>query len=210
MTNSRHARGTKWPSGQSGDLAKDKELDSHFRGNDELGRPMTGDGVRGEPFEEGHRAALKAACAEDPHIWAIYANDFGPEGFDASINGYLAKPGNRTFVLFEGDELVGMSSFLGIDPARQVLEIGGTYYRPKFRGTGVNRRIKDMMLRRAFGCGVRRVEFRVDARNARSQAAMAKLGAVREGVLRADRITWTGHVRDTVLFSILADEWPQS
>ena len=58
-------------------------------------------------------------------------------------------------------------------------------------------------------CGFRRVEFRVDARNARSQAAMAKLGATREGVLRADRITWTGHVRDTVLFSILAEEWPR-
>jgi hypothetical protein len=68
-------------------------------------------------------------------------------------------------------------------------------------------RAKDMMLRRAFASGIRRVEFRVDARNARSQAAMAKLGAVREGVIRADRITWTGHVRDTVLFSILAEEW---
>jgi RimJ/RimL family protein N-acetyltransferase len=101
-----------------------------------------------------------------------------------------------------------MSSFLGIDPSRQTLEIGGTYYRPHFRGTGFNRRVKDMMLRRAFGCGIRRVEFRVDARNARSQAAMKKLGAVREGVLRADRITWTGHVRDTVLFSILKEEWP--
>ena len=47
----------------------------------------------------------------------------------------------------------------------------------------------------------------MDSRNARSQAAMAKIGGYREGVLRADRITWTGHVRDTVLFSILADEW---
>ncbi len=63
------------------------------------------------------------------------------------------------------------------------------------------------MLRRAFDGGFRRVEFRVDERNKRSQAAMAKLGAVREGVMRADRITWTGHVRDTVLFSILRDEW---
>ena len=61
---------------------------------------------------------------------------------------------------------------------------------------------------RAFGCGFRRVELKVDVRNARSQAAMAKLGAVREGVIRADRVTWTGHVRDTVLFSILANEWP--
>ena len=67
---------------------------------------------------------------------------------------------------------------------------------------------KLVMLRRAFNCGIRRVEFRVDRRNARSQAAMKKLGAVREGVLRADRITWNGHVRDTVLFAILADEWP--
>jgi hypothetical protein len=60
----------------------------------------------------------------------------------------------------------------------------------------------------AAAAGIRRVEFRVDARNARSQAAMAKLGATREGLLRADRITWNGHVRDTVLFSILKDEWP--
>ena len=101
-----------------------------------------------------------------------------------------------------------MSSFLGIDEGRQVLEIGGTYYRPKFRGTGFNHRVKDMMLNRAFASGIRRVEFRVDIRNERSQAAMKKLGAVREGVLRADRVTWTGHVRDTVLFAILKDEWP--
>ena len=65
-----------------------------------------------------------------------------------------------------------------------------------------------MMMARAFECGFRRTEYRVDARNQRSQAAMTKLGAVREGVMRADRITWTGHVRDTVLFSILRDEWP--
>jgi RimJ/RimL family protein N-acetyltransferase len=78
------------------------------------------------------------------------------------------------------------------------------------RGTGFNRRIKDLMLNRAYRCGFRRIEFRVDARNTRSQAALAKLGAVREGVLRADRITWTGHVRDTVLFSVLAHEWPEA
>jgi RimJ/RimL family protein N-acetyltransferase len=63
------------------------------------------------------------------------------------------------------------------------------------------------MLERAFASGIRRVEFRVDARNAGSQAAMKKLGAVREGVMRADRITWTGYVRDTVLFAVLNDEY---
>ena len=169
---------------------------------------MTGDGCRAERFEERHREALKAACAEDPDIWAIYANNFGADGFDASIDYYTSSRRNRTFVLYDGDELAGMSSYLGIDEGRQVLEIGGTYYRPHLRGTGFNRRVKDMMLQRAFNCGIRRVEFRVDRRNGRSQAAMKKLGAVREGVLRADRITWTGHVRDTVLFAILKEEWP--
>jgi RimJ/RimL family protein N-acetyltransferase len=175
---------------------------------DELAVPMTGDGCRAEIFSEQSRKPLKAACAEDGGIWQIYANNFGPDGFDASIDRYISNPNNRTFVLFDGDELAGMSSYLGIDEGRQVLEIGGTYYRPHLRGTGFNRRIKNMMLARAFECGIRRVEFRVDRRNALSQAAMKKLGAVREGVLRADRITWTGHVRDTVLFAILSDEWP--
>jgi RimJ/RimL family protein N-acetyltransferase len=175
---------------------------------DRLAEPMIGENTAGERFEERHHAALKAACAEDGEIWEIYANNFGPDGFDQTIHFYTSNPRNRTFVLFQGDELAGMSSYLGIDEGRQVLEIGGTYYRPNLRGTGFNRRVKDMMLARAFGCGIRRVEFRVDIRNQRSQAAMKKLGAVREGVLRADRITWTGHVRDTVLFAILKDEWP--
>jgi RimJ/RimL family protein N-acetyltransferase len=175
---------------------------------DRLAEPMIGENCAAEPFGEQHREALKAACAEDGEVWEIYSNNFAPEGFDQSIRSYVSNPRNRTFVLFQGDELAGMSSFLGIDESRHVLEIGGTYYRPKFRGSGFNRRVKDMMLSRAFDCGIRRVEFRVDIRNGRSQAAMKKLGAVREGVLRADRITWTGHVRDTVLFAILKDEWP--
>ena len=175
-----------------------------------LGLALQGNGVRGELFAEAHRAALRVACAEDREIWSIYSMDFGPEGFDRNIDLIAGHPKCRTFVLFEEETLVGMSSFLGIDEGRQVLEIGCTYYRPAFRGTGFNRRAKDMMLRRAFDCRVRRVEFRVDARNGRSQAAMAKLGAVREGLLREDRITWTGHVRDTVLFSILASEWERS
>jgi RimJ/RimL family protein N-acetyltransferase len=169
---------------------------------------MKGDRCRAELFAGHHRKALKEACAEDRDVWEIYSNNFGPDGFDDSIDRYMSNPRNRTFVLFDGDELAGMSSYLGIDEGRQVLEIGGTYVRPHLRGGGFNRRVKDMMLKRAFDCGIRRVEFRVDQRNGRSQAAMKKLGAVREAVLRADRITWTGHVRDTVLFAILRDEWP--
>jgi len=205
MTTDRHSRESGGPAAFA---MSEEQWDSRFRGNDELGKPMIGDGCRAQPFSEEQREALRTACADDPDIWQIYASNFGPDGFDDSIDRYTANPNNRTFVLFDGDELAGMSSYLGIDPNRHVLEIGGTYYRPKFRGTGLNRRVKDMMLKRAFECGIRRVEFRVDARNTRSQAAMKKLGAVREGLIRADRITWTGHVRDTVLFAILKEEWP--
>ncbi|HET7708748.1 MAG TPA: GNAT family protein [Sphingomicrobium sp.] len=169
--------------------------------------PMTGDGCRAELFGEEHRDVLRAACAEDLDIWQIYSMNFGPPDFDKTIDAFAGRPDIRTFVLFDSGEFAGMSSLIAIDPSRQCLEIGGTYYRPHLRGSGLNRRVKDMMLQRCFEAGIRRVEFRVDFRNCRSQAAMKKLGAVREGVIRADRITWTGHVRDTVLFAILRDEW---
>ncbi len=75
------------------------------------------------------------------------------------------------------------------------------------RGTGFNGRVKRMMLDHAYAVGVRRIEFRIDERNKRSQAAVTKLGCTKEGVLRAERVTWTGFVRDTGLWSLLADEW---
>jgi tRNA pseudouridine(55) synthase len=89
-----------------------------------------------------------------------------------------------------------MSAYLGFDPDRQVLEIGNTYSRPHLRGTGFNLRVKDMMLRRAFDCGS------PPGRVPRRQPQRAQFGlrwprsARSRGVLRADRITWTGHVRD--------------
>ena len=165
--------------------------------------------LRLEPLAEEHRAALRAACAEDRDIWRIYATSYDPDHFDASFDLLLSRPNWRCFAIFSGERLVGMSCFIGIDEERGALEIGNTYYVPDMRGTGLNRRVKRLMIGQASACGFRRIEFRVDARNARSQAAMAKLGATREGVLRADRVTWTGHVRDTVLFSILAHEWPE-
>ena len=172
-----------------------------------LGEPRADGDLRLEPISEDHRAALKAACAEDRDIWPIYSISYDPDHFDESFERLRTKPNSHAFALFVGAELVGMSAFLGIEAERGVLEIGNTYYVPKMRGTGFNRRVKDLMIGRAIRCGFRRIEFRVDARNARSQAAMTKLGAVREGVIRAERITWTGHVRDTVLFSILAEDW---
>ena len=173
-----------------------------------LGGAMAGLDCRALPFTEDHRTALKAACAEDQSIWPIYSVSLDPDHFDATIDALLKRPDALTFVLFDRDELAGMSSYLRIDERNAVLEIGFTYYRPHLRGTGLNRRIKDMMIAQAFAAGFRRIEFRVDRRNARSQAACRKLGFVREGIRRADTITWTGHVRDTVVFSVLPGEWP--
>jgi RimJ/RimL family protein N-acetyltransferase len=172
-----------------------------------LSDSMAGGDLALDPLGEAHRAALKAACAEDLDIWPIFAISYDPEHFDDSFDKLVSRPAGQAFALLLGGEIVGMSAYLGIEPERGVLEIGNTYYVPKLRGTGFNRRVKDLMIRRALDCGFRRIEFRVDSRNARSQAAMAKLGAVREGCLRAERVTWTGHVRDTILFSILAGEW---
>ena len=172
-----------------------------------LGDEMTDGDLRIVPLEEEHREALKAACAQDLDIWQLYSVSYGPDQFDASFDLLRSRANWQPFAILLDGEVVGVSAFISIEPERGVLEIGNTYYVPRLRGTGLNRRVKDLMMDRAIGCGFRRIEFRVDARNGRSQAALAKIGAVREGVLRADRITWTGHVRDTVLFSILAEEW---
>jgi RimJ/RimL family protein N-acetyltransferase len=149
-----------------------------------LGRVATTDGLAADmakgdllltALAEAHREPLGAACAEDGEIWRIYATSFDPEHFDRSFDLIRSRPGWQAFAILLGEEPVGMSAFIGIGPERGALEIGNTYYVPRLRGTGFNRRVKDLMLGRAFGCGFRRVEFRVDARNGRSQAAMAKI-----------------------------------
>ena len=172
-----------------------------------LSAPPVAGMLRLEPIAERHRAALKAACAEDEAIWPIYSVSYDPQHFDAQFDTLLARPGIDAFAVFDGDILVGMSAFINQKPAFQTLEIGNTYLVPAMRGTGFNRRLKRLMIDHAFACGYRRIEFRIDDRNARSKAAVAKLGAHFEGIIRAERITWNGHVRDTALFSILAGEW---
>jgi RimJ/RimL family protein N-acetyltransferase len=174
---------------------------------DGLGEPLGSDDLRLEPLAEHHRAALKVACAEDAEIWPIYSVSYDPDHFDAQFDALRARDATFPFAIIAGGCLVGMTSFLGYMPERQTVEIGTTYLVPAVRGTGLNARIKKLLLDRAFALGLRRIEFRVDNRNARSKAAVLKLGAQLDGVIRAERITWTGHVRDTALFSVLADEW---
>jgi RimJ/RimL family protein N-acetyltransferase len=173
----------------------------------ELGAALTEGDLRLEPLAEPHRADLKAACAEDLAIWPIYSTSYDPDHFDAQFDALRGRAGSFPYAVLSDGMLVGMTAFLNHAPERQTVEIGSTYYIPAVRGTGLNRRIKRLLLDRAFACGIRRVEFRIDDRNARSKAAVRKLGARQDGLIRAERITWTGHIRDTALFSILADEW---
>jgi RimJ/RimL family protein N-acetyltransferase len=160
-----------------------------------------------EPLAEAHRDALRDACAADPHIWQIYASNFGPPDFDRNFDALIGHEHRMPYAVIAGGEVAGMTAFLRPDWSAQTVEIGNTYLAPAYRGTGLNARVKALVLGHAFGVGIRRIEFRVDERNGRSQAAVHKLGAVKEGIFRAERVTWTGHVRDTGLFSLLAREW---
>ena len=105
--------------------------------------------------------------------------------------------------------IVGWSSFLEIAPGDARLEIGNTAYDPGVWGTQVNPEAKLLLLGYAFDdLGMGRVQLKTDIRNARSQRAIARLGAQFEGVLRRYQRRMDGTVRDTVLFSVLAEEWP--
>jgi len=168
--------------------------------------------VRLEPLGPAHREGLRAACAADTEIWAsLYPFSMAGEHFDPRWAQLMADAGRGAalpLAVIAGGEVVGISCFLAPDPLNGATEIGSTYYRPDARGGPVNPAAKRLMLAHAFAAGARRVQLKVDALNARSRAAVLKLGAVQEGVLRQDRVTWTGRVRDTVYFSILAAEWP--
>jgi RimJ/RimL family protein N-acetyltransferase len=169
--------------------------------------------VRLEPLADRYREPLRAACDADPELWpALYYRSYGGAHFDTGWDDLVAgrSAGTRVpFAVMAGDAVVGMSSYIDIQRGNRALEIGTTYYRPSARGGPVNPAAKRLLLEHAFASGANRVAFKVDDRNARSQAAMTKLGATREGLLRHDMITWTGHVRSSVVFSIVAEDWPE-
>lgn len=175
-------------------------------------RAMENRFVRLEPLAETHKAGLRAACAADPATWKeLYPFSMLDEHFEPVWSRMMANAmsgPSQTFAVIADGEVGGMTSYLGIDLANAKLEVGGTYYRPDLRGGAVNPAAKSLMLEHAFDSGIRRLQLCVDAINTRSRAAVLKIGATQEGILRRDRVTWTGRLRDTVYFSILADEWP--
>ena len=171
---------------------------------------LEGRHVRLEPASDSLREEMRAALDCDPDNWAIQSVNARGADFDGYWQAMVATPGRIAFAVRDlaSGRLAGTSSLFDISPQHRSLEVGYTWFRPEFRGRMVNPEAKLLMLSHAFDAGALRVQFSVDARNARSQAAVAKLGAVREGVIRRHRVTWTGHKRDTALFSIIETEWP--
>ena len=106
-------------------------------------------------------------------------------------------------------KVAGSTRFMSIAEAHKRAEIGATWLHPRFQRSGLNRAMKFAMLQYAFEIwGLNRVELKTDERNEKSRKAMLGIGCTQEGILRHHMITWTGHLRNSVYFSILKEEWP--
>lgn len=169
--------------------------------------------VRLEPANEAHAPDLARHMTPETfqHFATLRPREKSTEAMSEFIRRSHELPNMIVFaqVLRETGEAIGMTSYLDIRPEHRGLEIGFTWISPEHRGTQVNPESKLLLLSHAFETlGCLRVQLKTDLRNVQSQAAIAKLGAVREGVLRKHLILPDGHVRDTVMFSIIAEEWP--
>jgi RimJ/RimL family protein N-acetyltransferase len=167
-----------------------------------------------EPIAERHAAGLFQA-ASDSRIWD-YMMD-GPFGTLADMEAYVrrvlerAAAGDVPFAIVRRADgrAVGSTRYFAIERAHRGLEIGHTWLDSACWRTALNTECKYLLLRHAFeDLGAIRVQLKTDLRNARSQQAIARLGAVREGVLRKHMIVKDGYQRDTVMFSITDTEWP--
>lgn len=129
----------------------------------------------------------------------------------AHLSAAQQSPGRMPYAqrLTDTGEFVGTTSFYEMTPATRALAIGHTWIARKFWRTGINTDSKIIMLTRAFeGLDAERVVWHTDILNTRSQAAIERLGATREGILRHHKIRRDGSWRDTVQYSMLAEEWP--
>lgn len=164
------------------------------------------------PLQAAHRDGLVAAASEG-ELWTLKVTTVpGPD----TVDDYIAKAlaGRRAgtmapFATTVDGRVVGSTRFWRIDPANRALEIGHTWIGAPWQRSFVNTEAKLLMLRHAFeALGCVRVQFMTDALNTRSRAAIARLGAVEEGLLRSERFMPNGRLRDTVVFSIIEREWP--
>jgi RimJ/RimL family protein N-acetyltransferase len=167
------------------------------------------------PLARAHAAELRAA-ARDPEVQRFLALPLGSTvaETEAVVDILLARQAAGTDLPFvtrlaATGAVVGMSRFLHVDPENDSVEIGGTFVDRAYWRTPVNTDAKLAMLRYAFEVGeVHRVTLQTNLRNERSQAAIARRGAVREGLHREDRHLPSGYYRTSVVYSVLTSEWP--
>ncbi|MDF2788328.1 MAG: hypothetical protein K0S80_1426 [Neobacillus sp.] len=173
---------------------------------------LEGQCVRLVPISLDHLEGLWEAAKPD-EIWTYMATTVRSreemEQMIASAIQKREKGTDYTFVVINQDNrIIGSTRYLDISQEHKSLEIGSTWYHPDVWRTRVNTECKYLLLRHAFeSWQLRRVQLKTDSRNFRSQQAIERIGAVKEGTLRKDRKISGGYVRDTVFFSILQDEW---
>jgi RimJ/RimL family protein N-acetyltransferase len=175
---------------------------------------LTGSVVRLEPLSEAHVADL-AKVGLEPKIWQYmrYGQVDTIEQMRAWVSELIALQATGTdlpfAVIFQATgRAIGSTRYLNIDRENRSLEIGGTWYGLDYQGTLVNTECKYLLLRHAFETlGCVRVWFKTDRRNLRSQRAIERLGVVKEGILRNHMILPDGYLRDSVVYSLLPQEW---
>ncbi|MFC8532684.1 GNAT family N-acetyltransferase [Streptomyces sp. NPDC057249] len=176
---------------------------------------LTGRHVRVEPLTPAHLDDLFAAGGDDDEVWRWLGGPTPrtPEELGATLTALLADPAYLPFAVIhrETGRAVGWTTYMDIDVANERLEIGWTWYGRAHWRTAVNTETKLLLLTHAFeDLGMGRVQLKTDHLNDRSQRAIARLGARHEGVLRRHRRRPDGSWRDTVYFSLLAEEWPEA
>ena len=174
---------------------------------------LEGPTIRLEPLVPGHAPLLFPNSGPEIFQHTLeWPRDWSAEAFEDWLRYCLTMPAAFLWTLFvkETGEAVGMTGYLEIRPQHLGLEIGRTWIARSHQGTKVNPESKYILLRHAFeDLGAVRVQFKVDLNNLHSQRAVEKLGAQREGVLRRYQKRTNGFMRDTVMYSILAEEWPE-
>ena len=177
---------------------------------------LTGKGVRLEPMTEAHTAALAEIGVGQP-FWhfMLYGDMNSTDDMRKWVQDILSRAEKGTDLPFVAIHLAsgrvaGATRYLNVMPKDRGLEIGGTWYGLEFQRTPVNTECKYLLLHHAFETlGCIRVQLKTDSRNERSQKAIERIGAVKEGVLRNHMILPDGYYRHSVFYSILDTEWPE-
>lgn len=174
---------------------------------------LEGEHVRLEPISMNHFEDLvKVSFDENLWKWTL-----GRISNEEDLKNYIAEAseGNKSKIYLafatidkKSGRAVGSTRFGSLAPEYRRAEIGWTWIGRDFQRTAVNTEAKYLMLKHAFETwNCLRVYLQTDALNERSQNAIARIGAIREGIMRKDKITYTGRIRDSVMFSIIEDEW---